>query len=160
MNFRAVLALPKTAGSAQTHKSISFIWIVWSTLYVYLCSAEKKSYRILSFFKVTILYQKGNVFLFHQHLTMKRGNYIYQGPFFLRIDSFDSDCKLCVIQGEKIRSNLLNGLTHTLLPKTLYGLILAPQNILLLNKSCSQEHFDPQHSLLSRMLCSLENFAP
>ena len=29
--------LPKTAGSAQTHKSISFIWIVWSTLYVYLC---------------------------------------------------------------------------------------------------------------------------
>ena len=25
------------AGSAQTHKSISFIWIVWSTLYVYLC---------------------------------------------------------------------------------------------------------------------------
>ena len=32
-----VLALPKTAGSAQTHKSISFIWIVWSTLYVYLC---------------------------------------------------------------------------------------------------------------------------
>ena len=28
--------LPKTAGSAQTHKSISFIWIVWSTLYVYL----------------------------------------------------------------------------------------------------------------------------
>ena len=24
------------AGSAQTHKSISFIWIVWSTLYVYL----------------------------------------------------------------------------------------------------------------------------
>ena len=25
-----------TARSAQTHKSISFIWIVWSTLYVYL----------------------------------------------------------------------------------------------------------------------------
>jgi hypothetical protein len=34
--FKAALALPKTAGSAQTHKSISFIWIVWSTLYVYL----------------------------------------------------------------------------------------------------------------------------
>ena len=31
-----VLALPKTVGSAQTHKNISFIWIVWSTLYVYL----------------------------------------------------------------------------------------------------------------------------
>ena len=38
LNFKAVLALPKTAGSAQTHKSISFIWIVWSTLYVYLCT--------------------------------------------------------------------------------------------------------------------------
>ena len=36
LNFKAVLALPKTARSAQTHKSISFIWIVWSTLYVYL----------------------------------------------------------------------------------------------------------------------------
>ena len=36
MNFRAVLVLPKTAGSAQTHKSMSCIWIVWSTLYVYL----------------------------------------------------------------------------------------------------------------------------
>ena len=36
MNFRAVLVLPKTAGSAKTHKSMSFIWIVWSTLYVYL----------------------------------------------------------------------------------------------------------------------------
>ena len=36
LNFKAVLALPKTAGSAQTHRSISFIWIVWSTLYVYL----------------------------------------------------------------------------------------------------------------------------
>ena len=36
MNFSAVLVLPKTAGSAQTHKRMSFIWIVWSTLYVYL----------------------------------------------------------------------------------------------------------------------------
>ena len=36
MNLKAVLALPKTARSAQTHKSISFIWIVWSTLSVYL----------------------------------------------------------------------------------------------------------------------------
>ena len=35
LTFRAVLVLPKTAGSAQTHKSMSFIWIVWSTLYVY-----------------------------------------------------------------------------------------------------------------------------
>ena len=36
LNFKTVLALPKTAGSAQTHESISFIWIIWSTLYVYL----------------------------------------------------------------------------------------------------------------------------
>ena len=36
LNFYAVSALPKTACSAQTHKSISFIWLVWSTLYVYL----------------------------------------------------------------------------------------------------------------------------
>ena len=32
LNFRAVLVLPKTAGSAQTYKSLSLIWIVWSTL--------------------------------------------------------------------------------------------------------------------------------
>ena len=36
LNLKAVLALPKTAGSAQTHKSIYSIWIDWSTLYVYL----------------------------------------------------------------------------------------------------------------------------
>ena len=36
LSFKAVLALPKMAHFAQTHKSISFIWIVWSTLYVYL----------------------------------------------------------------------------------------------------------------------------
>ena len=36
LNFKVVLALPKTACSAQAHKSISFIWIVWSTLYLYL----------------------------------------------------------------------------------------------------------------------------
>ena len=33
--------LPKTAGSAQTHKSMSFFWIFWSTLYVYLCLKHK-----------------------------------------------------------------------------------------------------------------------
>ena len=36
LNVRAVLVLPKMAGSAQANKSMSFIWIVWSTLYVYL----------------------------------------------------------------------------------------------------------------------------
>ena len=39
MNFRAVLVLLKMAGSAQAHKSMSFIWILWRTLYVYLCPA-------------------------------------------------------------------------------------------------------------------------
>ena len=34
--------LPKTAGSAQTHKSMSFIWIVWSTLYVYLWGQDEQ----------------------------------------------------------------------------------------------------------------------
>ena len=29
------------AGSAQPHKSMSFIWIVWSTLYVYLWAQPK-----------------------------------------------------------------------------------------------------------------------
>ena len=61
MNFKAVLALPKTAPFAQTYKSIAFIWIVWSTLYVYLCpylksltywypliSKEKEPYQIPS----------------------------------------------------------------------------------------------------------------
>ena len=46
LNFRAVLVLPKTAGSAQTHKSMSFIWIVWSTLYVYLCLESQKFFSI------------------------------------------------------------------------------------------------------------------
>ena len=36
LNFKAVLTLPKTARAAKTQKSVSFIWIVWSTLYVYL----------------------------------------------------------------------------------------------------------------------------
>ena len=42
LNFKAVLAVPKTAGSAQTHKNVSFIWIVWSTLYVYLWEQHKR----------------------------------------------------------------------------------------------------------------------
>ena len=50
MNFRVVLVLPKTAGSAQTHKSMSFIWIVWGTQYVYLwllCKYCNKSNLVL-----------------------------------------------------------------------------------------------------------------
>ena len=42
-NFRAVLVLLKTAGSVQTHKSMSFIWIVWSTLYVQYISDQSSS---------------------------------------------------------------------------------------------------------------------
>ena len=42
MNFRAVLVLPKTAGSVQTQKSMSFILIVLSALYVYLWSLPWK----------------------------------------------------------------------------------------------------------------------
>ena len=34
--LKQFLTLPKTASSTQTHKSKSFIWIVWSTLYAYL----------------------------------------------------------------------------------------------------------------------------
>ena len=40
--FQTVLELSKSARSAQTHKSISFIWIVWNTLYVYLWLAWEK----------------------------------------------------------------------------------------------------------------------
>ena len=47
MNSRAVLALPKTAGSAQTHQIMSFIWIVWSTLYVYLCFQHQNYFCLL-----------------------------------------------------------------------------------------------------------------
>ena len=50
MNFKAILALLKTAHSAQTHTSISFIWIVWSTLYVYLwCQAAME---LIYFFQI------------------------------------------------------------------------------------------------------------
>ena len=35
------------ARSAQTHKSISFIWILWSTLYVYLWLEPTKKFGIL-----------------------------------------------------------------------------------------------------------------
>ena len=41
-----LLVLPKMAGFAKTHKSMSFIWIVWSTLYVYLC-CKLKLFRLL-----------------------------------------------------------------------------------------------------------------
>ena len=40
--LKPFLAMPKTARSAMTHKSISFIWIVWSTLYVYLWTNPHK----------------------------------------------------------------------------------------------------------------------
>ena len=54
MNFKAVLALPKTACSAQTHKSISFIWIVWSTLYV-LCISLVGSQKFVKRLSIALI---------------------------------------------------------------------------------------------------------
>ena len=54
LNFRAVLVLPKMAASAQTHKSMSFIWVVWSTLYVYLWSLYKCSSGCQKIYEVDI----------------------------------------------------------------------------------------------------------
>ena len=42
LNFKVVLELPKTACSAQTHKSISFNWIVWRTLYEFTMKIRKE----------------------------------------------------------------------------------------------------------------------
>ena len=42
LNFKAVLALPKTARSAQTHKSIIFIWM-FRVLGVYNFANSKSS---------------------------------------------------------------------------------------------------------------------
>ena len=119
---------------------------ILSFSHLHLC--RKKSYRILSFFKV-IFYQKANVFLFYQHLTMKRGNYIIAHSFY-KIDSFDSDCKLYVIQTEKIRRKCTIfslehfTLQHILLPGTLWGVSSVPFGIpfclpvLFYNRSSSQ----------------------
>ena len=65
LNFNAVLALPKTARSAQTQKSISFIWIVLSTLYVYLWTmVEKRKKKKKALLHDTYLYnvQQGGRF--------------------------------------------------------------------------------------------------
>ena len=48
-HFKAVLTLPKMAPSAQIHKSISFNWIVWSTLYVYLWVGSEKCQFLVTF---------------------------------------------------------------------------------------------------------------
>ena len=56
LNFGAVLELPKTAGSAQTHKSISSIWIVWSTLYIYLWHHHKLGNFFVTVKQKTIIY--------------------------------------------------------------------------------------------------------
>jgi hypothetical protein len=39
--FSSSFSTAKTAPSAQTHRTMSFIWIVWSTLYVYLCPVHE-----------------------------------------------------------------------------------------------------------------------
>ena len=60
---------------AQTHKSISFIWIVWSTLYLYLWSPAGKvhhSLHCMPMFTVAVLPRKSylenpwNQFWLHQ----------------------------------------------------------------------------------------------
>ena len=55
MNFRAVLALPKTAGSALTHKSISFIEL-FGALYMYISGYNLKmtSKDLLSLYITTV----------------------------------------------------------------------------------------------------------
>ena len=55
MNFREVLVLPKMADSAQKHKSMSFIWIVWSTLHVYLWP---EVWFLWSKQKIIVIFQK------------------------------------------------------------------------------------------------------
>ena len=44
MNFRAVLVLPKTAGSAQTHKSMSFI-LLFGVLGIYNFASDATQLR-------------------------------------------------------------------------------------------------------------------
>ena len=69
MNFKAVLVLPKTAGSAHTHKSISFIWIVWSTLYMYI-SVTTHYIFLLLFCPTFFSFQKKNKCIFARELWM------------------------------------------------------------------------------------------
>ena len=77
MNFKAVLALPKTADSPQTHKSISFIWIVWSTLYVYLWSGARIyfSAEIQKYFVHFLVQMKTLKFAFEINWPLKEDNY-------------------------------------------------------------------------------------
>ena len=65
------------ARSAQTHKSISFIWIVWSTLYVYLCLKPRTS--TLRAYERTVVRpfmqrsaNEGKILTFYYCLTNKR----------------------------------------------------------------------------------------
>ena len=75
LNFNAVLALPKTARSAQTQKSISFIWIVWSTLYVYLWRRDEKNANDNCFKGAKIKYPLGALCNWRQVMT----NYPFKG---------------------------------------------------------------------------------
>ena len=74
MNFKAVLALPITASSAQTHKSISFIWIVWSTLYVYLWVTYKSKIELSNDFLKCKLRKKKCLISFIWTETMNFGS--------------------------------------------------------------------------------------
>ena len=57
--------LPKTGGSAQTHKCISFIWIVWSTLNVYISGyAQDMGYKYIHWLesRIDLFMQKRSCF--------------------------------------------------------------------------------------------------
>ena len=60
LNFKAFFALPKRTRTAQTHKSISFIWIVWNTLYVPIPDlGTTKAYfvcHIGTIFQISLIY--------------------------------------------------------------------------------------------------------
>ena len=75
------------ARSAQTHKSISFIWIVWSTLYVYLWSYPEKLEKYIAtickirnileeLYKIYSL-RNWDVFHFYSYQTLQGGNRVY-----------------------------------------------------------------------------------
>ena len=50
MNFKTVLALPKTT----QYKSKIFIWIVWSTLYVHISLSQPRKIKIIGLFSIYV----------------------------------------------------------------------------------------------------------
>ena len=99
LNFKAVLALHNTAHSAQAHKSISFIWSVWSTLFVYLwlkegsfqCNLRDISVFFLCFFLFNkLLHEFSHATYFHDQVQ----NHIHQA-FSKKTLAVHCACTLC-----------------------------------------------------------------